>query len=82
MAVYFLRSMSPDPNSELSGLHEKLRALRTLLRYERDLEKLKFYNRELAIVTGKLHGEEITLHEKKQSAKVLPFLPKKPVRSA
>jgi hypothetical protein len=74
--------MSPDPNSELSGLSEKIKALRTLLRYERDLEKLKFYNRELTIVTGKLHEAQIALHEKKQSAKVLPFAPKKPVRTA
>ena len=73
--------MSPDPNSELSGLHEKLRALRTLLRYERDFEKLKFYNRELAIVTGKLHEAEIAPYAKRP-AKVLRFAPKKPVRSA
>jgi ribosomal protein S12 len=66
----------------LSSLHEKLRALRTLLRYERDLEKLKSYNRELAIVTGKLHEEEMAPHQKKANTKVLTFPPKKPVRSA
>ena len=74
--------MPADSSPELNVLYEKLRALRTLLRYERDLEKLKFYNRELAIVTGRLHEAEMAPHQIKANAKVLPFPPKKPVRSA
>ena len=74
--------MPADSSPELNVLSEKLRALRTLLRYERDFEKLKFYNRELAIVTGKLQEAEMAPHQEKADAKVLPFVPKKPVRSA
>jgi hypothetical protein len=75
-------SMSDKPTSELSVLYEKLRALHTLMRYESDLEKLKFYNRELGTVTADLHEAEVALQKKKANAKVLRFVPKKPVRSA
>jgi hypothetical protein len=38
--------MAPEPTVELGVLEEKLRALATVMRHERDLEKLKFYKRE------------------------------------
>jgi hypothetical protein len=74
--------MYSDRSPELSILVEKLRALQTLMHYERDLEKLKFYNRELDIVGKELHEAEIALHHKKENAKILPFAPRKPLRSA
>ena len=52
--------MYSDRSPELSILVEKLRALQTLMHHERDLEKLKFYNREFDIV-----GEEPSLCPKK-----------------
>jgi hypothetical protein len=74
--------MSPDPSPELIILVKKVRALQTLMHYERDLEKLKFYNRELDIVGKELHEAEIALHHKKENAKILPFAQKNPLRSA
>jgi hypothetical protein len=58
-----------------------LSALETLLRYERDIEKLKFYKRELDLVIGELRKIEEAIG-KRPIAKVLPFAPKKPTRSA
>ena len=68
--------MAPQPTVELGVLEEKLRALATLMRYERDLEKLKFYKREFDLLTAELRGAEVG--SKKKRGKVLAFTPKKP----
>ena len=73
--------MYPDSSHELSVLWEKYRALQTLVRYERNIEKLQVYKRELEIVNSEAQRIEDAL-EKRPNAKVLPFAPKKPVRSA
>ncbi len=73
--------MYPEPSHELSVLWEKFRALLTLVRYERDIHKLQVYKRELEIVDSEVQRIEEAL-EKRPNAKVLPFAPKKPVRSA
>jgi hypothetical protein len=73
--------MTAEPGQELSILAEKLKALQTLMRYERDIEKLQFYKRELEAVVNELRELEIASRAKKP-AKVLPFPPKKPSRSA
>jgi hypothetical protein len=70
-----------DPNRELSILAEKFRALQTLVRYERDIEKLRVYKRELDLVGAELQKIDAAL-DKRPSAKVIPFAPKKPIRSA
>jgi hypothetical protein len=72
----FYAPMPPDASRELSILNEKLRALETLMHYERDLAKLKFYKRELDVVGEELHEAEIASYAKKP-AKVLPFARKK-----
>jgi hypothetical protein len=81
LALYLVYAMSPDPRAELTILYEKMRALETLMRYERDIDSLKFYKRELDAVVAQLRKQEIASPPKKP-AKVLPFAPKKPVRSA
>ena len=72
--------MSPDASQELSILVEKLKALQTLMHYERDFEKLKIYKRDLDLVSAELQRIEEALG-KRQNSKVLPFSSKKPVRS-
>ena len=74
--------MPAEPAShELSVLWERYRALQTLVRYERDIQKLQVYKRELEIVNSEVQRIEEAL-EKRSNAKVIPFAPKKPVRSA
>ncbi len=73
--------MDLQPSRELSVLNEKLRALEILIRYETDFEKLKFYKRELDVIAAELRETELRF-PKKKSAKVLPFTPKHPARSA
>jgi hypothetical protein len=70
--------MPAEPaNHEIRVLEEKFRALETLVRYERDLEKLKVYERELDLVTA-----ELSRIASPQNSNVIPFPPKKPVRFA
>jgi hypothetical protein len=81
---YTLRAqvfMQPDPSHELSVLGEKYRALQTLVRLERDIDKLQVYNCELDLV-GAEFQRAVEALEKRPNAKVLRFAPKKPVRSA
>jgi hypothetical protein len=73
--------MHPEPSHELSVLWERYRALQTLVRYERDFEKLQVYKRDLDIVNSQVQRIQEAL-EKRPNAKVLRFAPKKPVRSA
>jgi hypothetical protein len=74
--------MPAEPAShEIRVLGEKYRALQTLVRYERDIDKLKIYKRELELVDAEFKRAVEAL-EKRPNAKVLPFAPKKPVRSA
>jgi hypothetical protein len=73
--------INPGPNTELSILDEKLRALETLMRYDRDLTRLKIYKRELDVVSVEMQ-RAVEVLDKRQSAKVIPFRPKKPARSA
>jgi hypothetical protein len=73
--------MYPDPRHELSVLGEKYRALQTLVRYERDIDKLQVYKRELDLV-GAEFQRAVEALDRRPNAKVLPFAPKKPVRSA
>jgi hypothetical protein len=65
----------------LSVLGEKFRALQTLVRYERDIEKLQVYKRELDMVGAEIQRAVEAL-DRRPNAKVIPFAPKKPVRSA
>ena len=73
--------MYPDSRHELSILWEKFRALQTLVRHERDIDKLQVYKRDLEIVSSQVQKLQEAL-EKRPNAKVLRFAPKKPVRSA
>jgi hypothetical protein len=73
--------MYPEPSHELSVLWERYRALQTLARHERDISKLQVYKRELEIVNSEVQRIEEAL-EKRPNAKIIPFAPKKPVRSA
>ena len=67
---------------EALGTQNKLfEGEKQLMRYERDIEKLKSYKRELEAVVAELRELEIAPYSKKP-AKVLPFPPKKPSRSA
>ncbi len=73
--------MNLQPSRELSVLNEKLRALEILIQYETDFDKLKFYKRALDMIAAELREAELRFLKKK-SAKVLPFAPKRPARSA
>jgi hypothetical protein len=74
--------MPAEPaNHEIRVLEEKLRALQTLVRYERDTDKLQVYKRELELVGAKFQRAVEAL-DRRPNAKVIPFAPKKPVRSA
>jgi hypothetical protein len=74
--------MPAEPaNHEIRVLGEKFRALQTLVTYERDFEKLQVYNRELDLV-GAEFQRAVEALDKRPNAKVIPFAPKKPVRSA
>ncbi|MGE5327624.1 MAG: hypothetical protein ACM3NO_11340 [Deltaproteobacteria bacterium] len=74
--------MAADSSLELRALEERLRALATLIRYEQDFQKLKFYQCEFELVAAKLRSAEGVLSQKKKTSKVLPFARKKPLRSA
>ena len=74
--------MDPASTYALGVLEEKLRALATLIRYEQDFDKLKFYHREFELVATELRSIEDAISQKKKSSKVLPFIPKNPRRSA
>lgn len=67
-------------SNELLRLGERRRALETLMRYENDLAKLKFYRSELELVLIQIADRQQSLESPKK--KVLPFIAKKPVRSA
>jgi hypothetical protein len=73
--------MGPDSTVQLRVVEEKLRALATMMRHERDLEKLKFYKREFDLLGSELRRLDEAL-DKRPNAKLLPFAPKKPVRFA
>ena len=75
--------MAPDPatNDYIHVLEDKAAALRTLVRRELDIEKLTFYTRELERVSAQLRAVQESRLERRETAKVLRFAPKKP-RSA
>jgi len=66
---------------ELTILEEKLQALKTLIRYESDLEKLKIYKRELDLVSAELESERKFL-SRMPPTNVIPFPSNKRSRSA
>jgi hypothetical protein len=68
-------------NEYIHALEDKVAALRTLVSRELDIDKLTFYTRELERVSGQLRAVQESGLERRQSARVLPFAPKKP-RSA
>ena len=57
---------------ELTILEEKLQAVKTLIRYESDLEKLKMYKRELDLVSAELESERKFL-SRNAPTNVIPF---------
>jgi hypothetical protein len=67
-------------SNELLRLGERRRALETLMRYETDLVKLKFYRNELELLFAEIAKQQESLALPKK--KVLPFPTRKPVRSA
>jgi hypothetical protein len=74
--------MPAEPaNHEIRVLGEKFRALQTLVRYERDIQKLQVYKRDLEIVNSEFQRAVEALG-KRSNAKIIPFASKKPVRSA
>ena len=74
--------MPAEPaHHEIRLLGEKFRALQTLVRFERDIDKLQVYKRELDQI-GAEFQRAVEALEKRPNAKVIPFAPKKPVRSA
>lgn len=74
--------MPAEPaNHEIRVLGEKYRALQTLVRLERDIDKLQVYKRDLDLV-GAEFQRAVEALDKQPNAKVIPFAPKKPVRSA
>jgi hypothetical protein len=70
-----------EPESERQLLIEKHRALQTLVHCERGIAKLRMYVRELDLVSAELQETADTPGQRK-NAKILPFAPKKPLRSA
>jgi hypothetical protein len=51
------------------------------VRYERDIDKLQVYKRDLDLVGAEFQGAVEAL-DKRPNAKIIPFAPKKPVPSA
>jgi hypothetical protein len=70
-------------NNEILILQERRRALATLIRYEAFAAKLSFYESELRQVDFNIRErEQSALGSQQTKAKVLPFPPKNPARSA
>jgi hypothetical protein len=70
-------------NSEILILQERRRALGTLIRHEIVAAKLSFYESELRQVDLDIRERQQSLLRSQQTkAKVLPFPPKNPARSA
>jgi hypothetical protein len=70
-------------NSEILILQERRRALGILIRHEINAAKLNFYEHELRQVDSDIRERQLSLLRGQQSkAKVLPFPPKNPARSA
>ena len=72
--------MSAGRAPNVYALQEKVAALRTLIHYEQDIQKLTFYTRELEMMLAALRVAETGQSERQSN--VLPFAPKKPPRSA
>ena len=70
-------------NNELLILQERRRALETLIRHEIIAPKVSFYENELRHVDSDIRERQQSLLRGQQTkAKVLPFPPKNPARSA
>ena len=63
---------------ELTILEENLQALKTLIRYESDLEKLKMYKRELDLVIAELDSERKFLSRRAHQRNSVSFQQAKP----